>query len=55
MNTGSVRLTVDGHLAGSQAKSIGRISNTDYLTLGAKITNGDQYNGVMDEVSLTVG
>jgi len=55
MNTGSVRLTVDGHLVASQVKPIGTISNSDYLTLGAKISNGDQYKGVMDEVSLAVG
>jgi hypothetical protein len=47
---------VDGIYTASKAVTIGSISNTVALSLGGKAEgNEDLYNGVMDEVSITVG
>lgn len=53
--TTTLKLTVDGVNVGSKTGQIGAISNTDPLTMGAKIIDGDQYTGDMDEVLLKVG
>jgi hypothetical protein len=51
---GTVTLVVDGH---SYAKSvhIGSIANSADLTLGAKRSGGDWYEGVMDAVTYQIG
>ncbi len=51
----TLKLIVDGNSVGSKTGSIGAISNTDVLTVGAKIVGGDQYVGDLDEVLLKVG
>jgi hypothetical protein len=51
----AVTLTVDGH-SYSVTKSIGTIANTDSVLVGAKTTLGeDQFNGKIDEVTITKG
>lgn len=59
LSTGGLQLKVDGAQVASKAASIGSISNSASLTLGAKsiksTTSGDQFTGFMDEVSITKG
>jgi hypothetical protein len=51
----SVKLTVDG-ASYTKSKVTGTISNTSTVLLGAKDTGGgDQYAGLMDEVSVSKG
>jgi len=55
--TSSIRLQVDGSQVASKSGKMGSISNKDSLTIGAKIirstSDGDQYVGLIDEVSIT--
>jgi hypothetical protein len=51
----NIKLFVDGVQVGSKNGTIGTISNTETLTIGAKIIDGDQYAGDLDEVSIVVG
>jgi hypothetical protein len=48
----AIRLTVDG-ASYSKSVSVGSISNSATLTVGAKSSGGDWFNGLMDEVSVT--
>jgi Concanavalin A-like lectin/glucanases superfamily len=48
----ALRLVVDGHTF-SKTVTLGKISNTAKLTMGAKSVGGDWYNGLMDEVSFS--
>jgi hypothetical protein len=50
----SVSLVVDG-VTYTTNKTVGAISNSARLTVGAKSTGGDWYKGVMDEVSIAFG
>jgi hypothetical protein len=50
----NVTLTVDG-ASFSKSGSVGSISSSIVLVLGAKPTGGDWYKGIMDEVSLIFG
>jgi hypothetical protein len=51
----TVTLTVDG-TSYSVTKSIGSIANSDTILVGAKTTLGeDQYNGRIDEITITKG
>jgi hypothetical protein len=50
----AVRLVVDGQTF-SKSVTIGSISNASPLSLGAKSGGGDWYDGLMDEVSISVG
>lgn len=50
----SVSLVVDGAVF-TKNVTVGRIASTAKLTLGAKNSGGDWFNGVMDEVSITTG
>lgn len=45
----SLTLQVDG-VSYAKSATIGSITNTSQLTMGAKISNGDWYGGLMDEV-----
>ncbi len=49
-----VTLTVDG-ASFSRSASVGSISSSIVLVLGAKPTGGDWFKGVMDEVRITFG
>jgi hypothetical protein len=57
--TGGIKVLVDQSQVASKSAKIGSISNSAALTLGAKsiksTTSGDQYTGIMDEVSITKG
>jgi Concanavalin A-like lectin/glucanases superfamily len=48
----AIRLTVDG-VSYSKSGSVGSISNSAMLTMGAKSSGGDWFNGLMDEVSVS--
>ncbi len=48
----ALRLIVDGATF-SKTVTLGSISNSARLTIGAKSTGGDWYNGLMDEVSFS--
>ena len=50
----SVSLVVDSATF-TKNTTVGSISNTARLTVGAKSTGGDWYKGVMDEVSIALG
>ncbi len=50
----TVALVVDGNRYTS-TKTVGSISNTATLSIGAKAAGGDWYKGRMDEVSVTIG
>ncbi|MEP6640071.1 MAG: LamG-like jellyroll fold domain-containing protein [Chloroflexota bacterium] len=50
----TVALVVDGSRYTS-TKTVGSISNTATLSIGAKAAGGDWYKGRMDEVSVTIG
>jgi len=50
----AVHLVVDGQTF-TKAVTIGSISNSSPLSLGAKSGGGDWYDGLMDEVSISVG
>lgn len=51
----SIKLTVDG-VTYTKSGSTGSIANTDSLIIAAKNTSGsDQYNGLLDEISITKG
>ena len=50
----TVALVVDGTRYTS-TKTVGSISNTATLSIGAKAAGGDWYKGRMDEVSVTIG
>jgi len=50
----AVHLVVDGQTF-TKAVTIGSISNASPLSLGAKSGGGDWYDGLMDEVSISVG
>jgi hypothetical protein len=50
----SVSLVVD-NATFTKNTTVGAISNTARLTVGAKSTGGDWYKGVMDEVSISLG
>jgi len=51
----SIELRVDANLY-TKTVTIGSISNTADVTVGAKSpTGGDQYTGLMDEVSISIG
>jgi Concanavalin A-like lectin/glucanases superfamily len=52
--TSSLSLVVDG-TSYTKSGTIGGISNTARLTVGAKSTGGDWYKGIMDEVSISLG
>jgi len=51
----SAQLLVDGVSQWTQRVTIGSISNTAPLTIGAKSSGGDWYKGTMDEVRVDVG
>ncbi|HEY8619534.1 MAG TPA: LamG-like jellyroll fold domain-containing protein [Dermatophilaceae bacterium] len=51
----SEQLFVDGVSQWTQTVTIGSISNTAPLTIGAKSSGGDWYKGKMDQVSVSVG
>lgn len=52
----SITGIVDGSITKTKIVTIGSITNTVALSLGGKAEgNEDQYKGVMDEVSITVG
>jgi hypothetical protein len=46
---------VDGVLKASKPNTLGSITTTEPLTIGAKNIGGDWYDGFMDEASLTIG
>jgi hypothetical protein len=50
----AIQLVVDGQTF-SKSVTVGSITNASPLSLGAKSGGGDWYNGLMDEVSITVG
>ena len=50
----NITLTVDGN-SFSKSGSVGSISSSIVLVLGAKPTGGDWYKGIMDEVSIAFG
>lgn len=50
----SVKVIVDG-VTRSTSASLGSISNTAPVTVGAKTGGGDQYRGDLDEVSIKLG
>ena len=50
----AIKLIVDG-VTHTLAVSLGSISNTKPITVGAKPGGGDQYLGDMDEVSIKIG
>jgi hypothetical protein len=50
----SVQLTVDGTIW-KKTTTIGSISNTAALSIGAKASGGDWMKGSIDEVSVTIG
>lgn len=50
----AIHLVVDGQTF-SKTVTIGSISNASPLSLGAKSGGGDWYDGLMDEVSISVG
>jgi hypothetical protein len=52
--TSSVSLVVDSATF-TKNTTVGSISNSARLTVGAKSTGGDWYKGVMDEVSISLG
>jgi len=53
--TGStISLTVDSGTSSNTA-SLGSVANGDDLTIGAKATGGDVFNGLIDDVRLSVG
>ena len=52
--TSSVSLVVD-NATFTKNTTVGSISNSARLTVGAKSTGGDWYKGVMDEVSISLG
>jgi len=39
----------------SNTASLGSVANGDDLTIGAKATGGDVFNGLIDDVRLSVG
>ena len=53
-NGSTLTLTVDGK-SYSTTHASGTVSNSAQLTMGAKTSNGDYFNGVMDEVRLAIG
>ena len=53
-NGSTLTLTVDG-TSYSTTHATGTITNSAQLTVGAKTSNGDYFNGVMDEVQLSIG
>jgi concanavalin A-like lectin/glucanase superfamily protein len=54
--TGSTwSVTVDGTTRSTSASSIGSVSNSASLTIGAKSGGGDWYLGKLDEVQITIG
>jgi hypothetical protein len=51
----SVTLRLDGTVRASRSVKIGSISNSAHLLLGAKTTSGgDQYQGLLDEATITL-
>jgi len=48
-------LYVDGALKASKSGALGSIANKVALTVGAKHTGGDWYEGFMDEATLSIG
>jgi hypothetical protein len=50
----SVQMSVDGTVW-KKTKTIGTISNTAALSIGAKASGGDWMKGTIDEVSITIG
>ena len=51
---GTVQMSVDGTVW-KKTKTIGSISNSAPLSIGAKASGGDWMKGTIDEVSLTIG
>jgi hypothetical protein len=52
--TSSVSLVVDNQTF-TTSKTVGSISNSSRLYVGAKSSGGDWYKGIMDEVSISLG
>jgi hypothetical protein len=50
----SISLVIDGQTF-TKADAVGSISNSASLSIGAKSAGGDWYQGLMDEVSVSVG
>jgi Concanavalin A-like lectin/glucanases superfamily len=54
-NSSGVTVLVDGRAYGTRSGNPGSISNSADLSVGAKNTGGDWYEGLLDDVSVEIG